>query len=76
MALALCLQFAPPGAGHGRGRAYVGGLPDMTSAMGGGRGSPKSRRKERGCVNYVHDRGKGVKKFEHFADIIYGSTLM
>ena len=29
----------------------------MTSAVGGGRGSPKSRQKERGCMNYVCDKG-------------------
>ena len=39
-------------------------------------GSPKRRQKERGCINSVHDKGgEGVKKSEHFADVIYGSPL-
>ena len=33
----------------------------MTSAVGGGRGSPKSRQKEHGCLNSVCDKGGGVK---------------
>ena len=48
----------------------------MTSALEGGRGSPKSRQKERGCVNYVHDNGGGVKKSEIFADVIYLWNLL
>ena len=36
-----------------RGHTY------MASAVGGGRGSPKSRRKERGCMNTVCDKGGG-----------------
>ena len=35
-----------------RGHTY------MTAARGGGRGSPKCRQKERGCVNYVSDKGE------------------
>ena len=53
----------------------VRGLPYITSTVGAGWGSPKSRHKEQGCVNYVCDKGDGVKKSEHFAnaDVIYGS---
>ena len=50
----------------------VRGLPYMMSAVGGGRGSPKSRQKERGCMNYVRDKGGRVKKSEYFADVIHG----
>ena len=42
----------------------------MTSALQGGRGSQKSRQKERGCVNYVPDKGEGVEKSEKFADVM------
>ena len=46
----------------------------MTSAVGGGRGSPKSRQKEQNQL--ICDSNKGeVKKSENFADIIYGSPL-
>ena len=34
-------------------------------------GSPKSRQRERGCVNSVYDKGEGVKKSEFFADDKY-----
>ena len=34
----------------------------MTSAVGGGRGSPKSRQKEWGCVNSVRDKVGGSQK--------------
>ena len=40
----------------------LGGHTYMTSAVGGGGRAPRSRQKERGCVNYVRDKGKGVKK--------------
>ena len=40
----------------------------MTSTVGGG--SLISRQKEQSCVNYVCDRGEGVKKSEHFVDVI------
>ena len=53
----------------------VGALPYMTSTMSGGRGSPKSRQKERGCVNYVRDKRGGVEKSGNFADVINGSPL-
>ena len=39
-----------------RGHTY------MTSAVGGGGGSPKSRQKELGCVNSVCDRGERGSK--------------
>ena len=45
----------------------------MTSTVGGG--SLISRQKEQSCVNYVCDRGEGVKKSEHFVDVIYGSPV-
>ena len=52
------------------------GLPYMTSAGGGGgRGSPKSRRKEQNQLICYSDKGEGVKKSENFADVIYGSPL-
>ena len=38
----------------------------MMSALEGGRGSPKSRQKERGCVNSVHDKGGWGKKIRNF----------
>ena len=47
----------------------------MSSAVGGMRGSPKSRRKEQNQLICDSDKGGGVKKSEHFADIIYGSIL-
>ena len=53
----------------------VSGLPYMMYTAGGGRGFPKSRQKERCCVNSVRDRGEGVNKSENFADVIYGSPL-
>ena len=40
-----------------------------------GRGSPKNRQKELDCVNYVRDRGEGVKIQEIFADVVYGNPL-
>ena len=43
----------------------------MTSAVGGGGGSSKSREKEQGCVNSVRDQG--VQKSEIY--VIYGSPL-
>ena len=43
----------------------------MTSAVGGVRGSPKSRRKEQNQL--ICDREEGVKKSENFADVIDGS---
>ena len=48
----------------------VWGLPYMMSALGGGRGSPKSRLKEQGCVNSVQDKGGGVQKSENCADVL------
>ena len=48
----------------------------MTFAVGGGRGSPKSRRKEQNQLICDNERGReGVKKCENFADVIYGSPL-
>ena len=48
------------------------GLPYVTSAVGGGgRGSPKSRRKEQNQL--ICDSDKGAKKSEHIADVIDGS---
>ena len=46
---------------------YIMGHTYMTSGVGGawGEGSPKSRQKERGCMNYVRHKGggaRGVKK--------------
>ena len=46
------------------------GLPYMTSAVGRGRGSTKSRRKEQNLLICYGD-----KKSETFADVIYGSPL-
>ena len=48
----------------------------MTSAVDGGRGSPKSRQKEQNQLICDSDRGEGVKNSEHFADVIYGSPLI
>ena len=45
----------------------------MTSAVGGGRGSPKSRQKEQNQLICDSDKGAGVKNSEYFADVIYGS---
>ena len=44
--------------------------------MGGG-GSPKSRQKEQNQLIFDSEKGLGevVKKFEKFADVIYGSPL-
>ena len=39
------------------------GLPYMTSAVGGG--SPKSRQKNRGCVNYLRDKGGSGRGFKN-----------
>ena len=39
----------------------LGGLPYMTSAMGGGGGSPKSRQKEQNQMICDNDKGEGVK---------------
>ena len=47
----------------------------MTSVVDGGRGSPKSRRKEKNQLICDSDKGEGVKKSENFADVIYGSPL-
>ena len=48
----------------------------MTSAVGGGRGSPKSREKEQNQLICDSDKGgEGVKKSEIFADVIYGNPL-
>ena len=44
----------------------------MTSTVGG---SPKNRQKEQNQRIFDSDRGEGVKKFENFADVIYGSPL-
>ena len=41
----------------------------MTSALGGGRGVLKSRRKEQNQLIYVHDKGEGVQISENFADV-------
>ena len=49
----------------------VGGHTYMTSAVGGKGGPQKARRKERGCVNYVLDKGGGGQKSKNFADLIY-----
>ena len=46
----------------------------MTSTVGGGRGSPKSRQKEQNQLICDSDKG-GVNKSENFADVIYGSPL-
>ena len=52
------------------------GLPYMTSAVGGGGGSPKSRQNEQNQLIYVCDKGEeGVKKFENFVDVVYGCPL-
>ena len=41
----------------------VRGLPYMTSTVGGGGGSPKSRQKDQNQLISVHDReGGGVKR--------------
>ena len=45
----------------------------MTSTVGGG--SLISRQKEQSCVNYVCDKGEGVKKSDRFVDVIYGSPV-
>ena len=49
----------------------------MTSTVGGGRGSPKSRQKEQNQLISVCDKGRreGVKKSEFFAEVIYGSPV-
>ena len=47
----------------------------MTSAVGGGRGSPKSRPKEQNHLISVCDKGGRGKKSENFANVIYGSPL-
>ena len=52
----------------------LSGLPYMTSAVGGGRGSPKNRQKEQSQLIFDSDKG-GVKKSENFVDVIYGSPL-
>ena len=44
----------------------------MISAVAGGRGSPKSRRKEQNQLICGCDKGEGVKKCKHFADVLYG----
>ena len=50
----------------------VGGLPYMTSVVGGGRGFPKSRRKEQNQLICDSDKGGGVKKSKNFVDVMYG----
>ena len=45
----------------------------MTSAMGGGKGSPKNKQKEQNQLICDSDKGGGVKKSENYADVIYGS---
>ena len=47
----------------------------MTYAVCGGGGSPKSRKKEQNQLMCYSDKGGGVKKYENFADVIYGSPL-
>ena len=47
----------------------------MTSAVGGGMGSPKSRRKEQNQLISVHDKGGEGQKIRKFGYIIYGSPL-
>ena len=47
----------------------------MTSGVGGGWGSPKSRQKEQNQLICDSARGVGVKKSENVADVIYGSSL-
>ena len=47
----------------------------MTSAVGGGKGFPKSRQKEQNQLIFDSDKGEGVKKSEDSADVIYGSPL-
>ena len=53
------------------------GLPYMTSAVGRGRGSPKSRRKEQNQLICDLDKGGGGQKIQKICgqspDIIYGS---
>ena len=69
-------------AGEGRSRHaffpwfHIRGLPYMMSAVCGGRGYPKSRRKEKNQLICDIDRGRGVKKSQNFADVMYGSPLM
>ena len=53
----------------------LGGFNIWQPQWVGGGGSPKSRWKEQGCMNYVCDKGEGVNKSENVADVIYGSAL-
>ena len=50
----------------------------MTSAVGVSRGEgvPKGRRNEQNQLICDSDRGEGVKKYENFADVIYGTPLI
>ena len=50
------------------------GLPYMTSALGGGGGSQKSRQKEQNQLISAHD--KGIKKSKNVSDVINGSPLV
>ena len=50
--------------------AGQGGLPYMTSALGGG--SPKSRQRGKNQLISVRDKG-GMEGVNNFADVIYGS---
>ena len=43
----------------------------MTSALGVGRGAPKSRQKEQNQL--ISERDKGVEGVKNFADVLYGS---
>ena len=48
----------------------------MTSAVGGGGGWPKSRRKEQNQLMCDSDKGgEGVEKSDNFAYVTYGSPL-
>ena len=61
--------------GPGKPASGIRGLPYMTSVVGGGRGSPKSRQNEQNQMICDSDRGGGEKNSEKFADNIYGSLL-
>ena len=53
----------------------LGGLPYMTSAVGGGRGVPKKQTKGTKSDDLWQWQGGGCQKSENFADVIYGSPL-
>ena len=56
-----------------KGGTYKGAsIYDIRSGWGG-RGYPKSRQQEQNQL--ICDSDRGVKKSEHFADVIYGSPL-